>query len=600
MNYSTVELFKNIPFDVDYRNTIDFDTEVLQEQFFNSSEFSEDKKVIPDALYIDYTKGVFRVEGSQGQLYDYNYMRYKNADRDKWYYAFILSKRYLSDGSTELTFSIDVMQTFMFNYNIAPGFIERGHVDRYKKNSNGVIDFTIHDNNINGLSVRSLENIDSNAYVYNSIQPIYKTSKLMWIYITFDKEYTDDVVVNPHNLPKLETCCIPYDIQMRDIQVSVNGVTTACYAYSLYSITGNPTISEHIVSMTISTFAPFLYNYTTIGSGTSETILISGVSAHRLNFVAADSNYSNKYVLVPQQIQTGYEIADGMRFTLKELLSYGSEEIVPITDVNTNKEINNEYKLKMAPFSFFSIGTKGDLIDYRLNDIAQKIQYSVMVKSLYGYSNNYSIILDAFDIVPVPNRILSFDYNNASFLPSSSTALAKYIEEKQDTVLLTAILQGVTGALISGVTMNPVPAIAGMGAAAGTYYTNKINAQNAPDNVKLVCDGFNTLLFKDGSPSIAHKTFNKSFLYQCFDNLYRYGYTVNLICDDIRSFYKKRYWFNFIKTKDIEFDGSTVDTQVFEQQIKGIYNAGITFWHYNNGNYKFCEYDKENVERAIM
>lgn len=598
MNFSTIELFKNIPFDVDYRNTMDFNTEVLQNKFFTTGDYAagEDGRLtIPNCLYVDYTRGSVRIEGSQGSLYAYNYMRYKNADRDKWYYAFILSKKYLSDGSTELTFAIDVIQTFMFNYHIAPGIVERGHVDRYKKNSNGVVDFTMLDNDINGLSVRSIENIQSNNYIYKDIKNIYKVSPLLWIYITFNTDFADEGTVFPKLLPYTHTCCIPYDISGRDIYFHYENGVASKPSFSLHRITEDERIREKIESISVSCFAPFIYNYSVVGIGTATTILVENVQVTKINFATSQT----EYVIVPNQIQNGYEESN-LVFTFNQLISYGGDKIIPITNPATNKSITNEYKLKLAPFSFFSIGIKGNMVDFKLNDIANRINYKILVKSLYGYSNNYSIILDGYNIAPVGNRLMAFDYNNAGYLPITGSAIAAYEKEKQSTVIISTMIQAVGGMLASWITMNPVPGVLGGVAAIGNILGNTINALNAPDSVNIMTDGFNTLLFQEGRPSTALKTLDESFKNQCFDHLYRYGYTVNLICDDIESFYKTRYWFNFVKTKDIEFDGSTIDTAVFEEQIKGIYNSGITFWHYNNGNYKFCEYDNENVERAIM
>lgn len=587
MNFSTIELFKNIPFDVDYRNTMDFDTEVLQNKFFTTGDYAsgEDGRLtISNCLYVDYTRGSVRIEGSQGSLYAYNYMRYKNADRDKWYYAFILSKKYLSDGSTELTFSIDVIQTFMFNYHIAQGFVERGHVDRFKKSGTDIIP-TIFDNNINSVGMKSIENINTNSYVYRDVINIFFKGVTKWIFITFSKPFNKDNYTSSDLIPQTYTCCIPYSPQNRTFRTEA----TAPF-YSLSELTKNDAINANIVSISVGNFPGFIYNESLDGN----EITISNLPVTRLVF-----EDSVKVVGVPAQISNAY-LDTETSFTLNQLLSKEFYEFIPIQNPNKNKNIDCEYKLQFPPFSYFCIGTKSNIKDYSLVNIDNISKYKIKVKALYGFSNNYSIILDAYYGSHTPDKVYSFEFNNASLLPNNSDSLYQYLQNKQSGVVVSSVITSLIGAITTIFTMNPAPAAIGALMGAQNIHNNYINAQNAPDNVSMQIDGLNALLFNDDRPFVCKKRVDESFYKSCYDYLYKFGYTLSVICDDIESFYKTRYWFNFVKTKDIEFDGSTIDTAVFEEQLKGIYNSGITFWHYNNGNYKFCEYDKENVERAIM
>ncbi|MBP3928803.1 MAG: C40 family peptidase [Peptostreptococcaceae bacterium] len=52
-----------------------------------------------------------------------NYLRFNNGYRD--IYGFIIEKRYVNDEVTDLIFEIDVIQTFMFDFNIKRSFVER-------------------------------------------------------------------------------------------------------------------------------------------------------------------------------------------------------------------------------------------------------------------------------------------------------------------------------------------------------------------------------------------------------------------------------------------------------------------------------------------
>ena len=52
-----------------------------------------------------------------------NYLKFNNGYRD--IYGFIIEKRYINDEVTDIIFEIDVIQTFMFDFDIKRSFIER-------------------------------------------------------------------------------------------------------------------------------------------------------------------------------------------------------------------------------------------------------------------------------------------------------------------------------------------------------------------------------------------------------------------------------------------------------------------------------------------
>ena len=79
--------------------------------------------------------------------------------------------------------------------------------------------------------------------------------------------------------------------------------------------------------------------------------------------------------------------------------------------------------------------------------------------------------------------------------------------------------------------------------------------------------------------------------------LKRYGYLVNDYLSntqiDIRS---RKYW-NFIKFTKCDIEGATIPREHLEE-MKEIFQSGITFWHVNNGvNIK--DYSKDNKERWL-
>jgi hypothetical protein len=61
--------------------------------------------------------------------YTVNYLIYKNTNfENKYFYAFVTSCNYINNEVCEFTFEIDVIQTWMFDYEIRPSFVVRQHI----------------------------------------------------------------------------------------------------------------------------------------------------------------------------------------------------------------------------------------------------------------------------------------------------------------------------------------------------------------------------------------------------------------------------------------------------------------------------------------
>ena len=112
-----------VPWDSSYRHVRLFGSATEQASALlgmMTSAFSDD----------DYTfirEGApIRIFTPADQLNGYNYCMYNNGG--KWYYNFIDSAAYVNENCTELTLTRDIMQTWMFDYDRKPVFVEREHV----------------------------------------------------------------------------------------------------------------------------------------------------------------------------------------------------------------------------------------------------------------------------------------------------------------------------------------------------------------------------------------------------------------------------------------------------------------------------------------
>lgn len=120
---STIHILRNVPLDSSYQHTIHFNSTTEQANYF----IGLTKFTLNDYTYIR-KDNVLRVGVLCDKLYDCNYIAFKNsAYGDKWFYAFIKNVEYVNDNATNITFEIDVMQTWYFNYTVQESFVEREH-----------------------------------------------------------------------------------------------------------------------------------------------------------------------------------------------------------------------------------------------------------------------------------------------------------------------------------------------------------------------------------------------------------------------------------------------------------------------------------------
>lgn len=121
---SIIRVLKNCPLDNTYDHTIYFASEAAQSAYF----IGLTKYNLTNQTYQRVQLGKMRVSHKADDLYDCNYLMFKNtAYGDKWFYAFITSVEYVNNVTSEVTFEIDVMQTWFFDYTLGQCFIEREH-----------------------------------------------------------------------------------------------------------------------------------------------------------------------------------------------------------------------------------------------------------------------------------------------------------------------------------------------------------------------------------------------------------------------------------------------------------------------------------------
>ena len=121
---TTIYILNNIPLNKSYEHTVYYPDRDTQAQAFMAYK----KYTLTDYSYQRSQLGTIRVALKYEQLIDCNYLMFKNTNfENKWFYAFITGIGYVSNDVTDVYYDLDVMQTWCYDYEFLPTFVDRQH-----------------------------------------------------------------------------------------------------------------------------------------------------------------------------------------------------------------------------------------------------------------------------------------------------------------------------------------------------------------------------------------------------------------------------------------------------------------------------------------
>lgn len=119
-----IHILASVPLDKTYDHTIFWTSETAQSSYF----ISKAKWTLTKQSYQRVQRGFIRVDIQAEQLYDCNYVMFRNtAFGNKWFYGFIKSVEYINNRVSQIEFEIDVLQTWFFDYTLDQCYVEREH-----------------------------------------------------------------------------------------------------------------------------------------------------------------------------------------------------------------------------------------------------------------------------------------------------------------------------------------------------------------------------------------------------------------------------------------------------------------------------------------
>ena len=118
----------NTKLDYKYNNTLSFKNEQEQCTYFYTCRVPDIDNEFTNIQPV--RNNTVKILVNYDKLYRVNYVMYKNTNfEDKWFYAFVVGRKYVNANITELTLEIDSFQTYMFDYKMKPSYIIRQTVD---------------------------------------------------------------------------------------------------------------------------------------------------------------------------------------------------------------------------------------------------------------------------------------------------------------------------------------------------------------------------------------------------------------------------------------------------------------------------------------
>jgi hypothetical protein len=579
----------NVPFLIDYKDTMDFSDKTAQTNYFLGKTIANGN-VGDDFSYVRQSQSI-KVPIECDFIRNCNYMMYKNdLYSNKWFYAFVTEVRYVNPNTTEIFFTVDVFQTWQFDITFKQSFIERCHVDRW--NSDGTPILNTQDEGIaygSEYDIVSIDHFQPSGGIYflviacknllegsNEITPVLNgiVQPLTYYIHPFKLDGTmPPTTIGGAAQPIIDLKTLLYFLYLE--QDSVNNVV---------SLTVTDYIGENVdydgtVHLSSNEFEGVLF-----GTGNNPIIKLIGMSSYETN----SKNFGNKY--------DDYNDV----YNESKLLMYPYTQLV----LSDGKGHQVTYKNEYINSSDLTVTVRGSL------NTTNKVAYSIEGYNVNPSQSNhhihdlsYSLINSDPNDVPILTDLLSaYLQGNRNSLNNQKAQMQFNLNMSEVTgsmaVAKSVVSGGLSGSVggaggaISGAVLGGVES--GLGVYQGIrnqqYAIEGIMARqkdiaNTPPSISGM--GSNTAFDFGNNINgvyLIKKQIKLEYIAQIADYFKMFGYKIN---KKRTPDFKSREHFNYIKTNGVTILGNCPQNDL--NQIKAIFDNGVTVWHVDDvGNYSLA------------
>lgn len=570
---SVITLVKGVPFNNTYEHTIKFDSLQQQLEYFSNKETLK----LQDTQYGRGGDGLFRIAVPIGLARKYNYMMFKNnynsLSDDKTYFAFITSVEYENNETSIITFEIDVMQTWMFDYEHRECIVDREHT------------------------------VTDDYFEHLEPEPVEPTNYV------FDEQY----LAQPDNAEGLDVLnmqepCIVLTVATGDYPGDVSFPLKDIWAYApttmyeqLYCLppsnyNGTPNICWTVILRYQRTSpADLVFLFTNIlnnnGNITSAGFTVFPKSLSYVNFTTAENNFYNPHL-------PGADGTPNVSFPYYAVMS----EVVDRRIVTTTIPIKKEYyysdltvknkKLFSSPYRIVkmfnndsSVTLQPELMadNDRLTNELTLYEFGSYVPDLnllyipkyLGYSTLRDMDIIDGDFLSAPLCLeKSVLIKNTAQIPYSGDSFSRWLSSDG----LSYGIRSLTGIISSGISGARGGGVAGALLGVGTSTLNSL-ADLSSQQRKQDFGGGNisssilNAMSRCGLLVVSYKPIKENVLE--IDNFFtRYGYACNKL--KVPNIIIDRLNYCYTKTKNATLVGNVPNDDL--QKITTIFNNGITHW----------------------
>lgn len=123
-----VDIFANVPLELGRNHTILFKSKAEQTAYFNGKRLANTS--FTQVSYQRHKSGVIKLQMPISVLGSANYMRFCNPTFENiYFYAYIVDIEYINNNVSQISYIIDALQTWMFDYSLNSCFVEREHAE---------------------------------------------------------------------------------------------------------------------------------------------------------------------------------------------------------------------------------------------------------------------------------------------------------------------------------------------------------------------------------------------------------------------------------------------------------------------------------------
>lgn len=545
---TTVRVCQSIPLDNTYTDTILFTSKSAQESYFASKTKKTYSGLTYQRLASNSTTWAIFLEDVADYFYDCNYLCFQNGGfGNKWLYAFISDILYINENCTAITFEIDVMQTWLFDFEIKKSFIERMHV------ADDTISRNVVEEDLNFMQ----------RYEYYKIEP---SGLFGGTSSDLSKDYSSVVLIATS-----EDC--DQDDEVRGGEMIQN--TYQGLKYIAFPIYLNPSaclkaLNEWLKKMNESGKAGAINSISMVpATGLSmvpedgwkhKAEVIDGVireQSYEINYTNLDDDYvpkNNKLFCWPYHFFT-ITTMDGQSYDFKY------EDIIESDPIPGNAEMKFSFKFAFGPNPTYFMFPQYYMKHENNIDYGVKLTGFPQCNWNFGVWENYYAQQDT-------NIALSMLASALGSVSSASGSVVSGAGSKKG-------LGVGTGLAIAQAGLSTLQA--GLSTFGGlSVVKSQPDQSKGANNVGGVNYNIETMDFW-----IIHKRLHWGYVVKIDDYFTKFGYRVN--STGVPNLHTRKYW-NYLKLDQPSVTGNMPVGDM--RMIKQILSNGITFWHTTDvGNY---------------